>query len=142
MEKKITKKYDNGEVTVVWQPHICVHSKVCFQGLPEVFDPRKKPWVSVEGADTETIVNQVTKCPSGALSYIVNGEESSEVEVSKETVVEVTTNGPLLLFGNLIIKDQDGNEQKKSKVTALCRCGHSGNKPFCDGTHVKVSFQG
>ncbi len=74
--KEITKKYTNSEVTVVWKPGICIHSAICFHGLPEVFDPRKRPWVEITGAETSKIVEQVKKCPSGALSYFVNERES------------------------------------------------------------------
>lgn len=74
--KDITKKYTNGEVTVVWKPAICEHSAICFLGLPKVFDPTKKPWVNIQGATTAEIVEQVKKCPSGALSYYLNKEES------------------------------------------------------------------
>jgi uncharacterized Fe-S cluster protein YjdI len=73
--KNSTKTYTNGEVTVVWKPGICIHSTVCWKtatGLPEVFDPRKRPWVNIEGATTIRIVNQVKKCPSGALSFFYN----------------------------------------------------------------------
>ena len=70
--KDITRKYTNGEVTVVWKPALCIHSGVCFTGLPTVFDPRVRPWVNVDGADTARIVNQVKRCPSGALSYFKN----------------------------------------------------------------------
>jgi len=67
--KYITKKYDNGEVTVIWKPDLCQHSGNCVRGLPQVFDPNQKPWINIEGADTEAIITQVGKCPSGALSY-------------------------------------------------------------------------
>lgn len=66
--KEIIKRYSNGEVTVVWQPSLCIHSGICARGLPKVFDPRRRPWVILDGFDTETIVNQVDACPSGALS--------------------------------------------------------------------------
>jgi uncharacterized Fe-S cluster protein YjdI len=72
--EKITKTYTNGEVTVVWKPGLCQHSTICFRGLPGVFDPRKRPWVNPQGAATREIVEQVGKCPSGALSYFINGE--------------------------------------------------------------------
>jgi uncharacterized Fe-S cluster protein YjdI len=142
MERHITKKYTNDEVTVVWQPHICIHSAICFKGLPLVFDPRKRPWVSPEGSTTEAIVEQIKKCPSGALSYFMNNEVEGNVEVEGKTVVEILANGPLLVYGNLTVKDTAGHETKKSQVTAFCRCGHSGNKPYCDGSHVKAKFEG
>ena len=72
-----TFKYSNGEVTIVWQPQLCIHSGNCARGLPEVFKPREKPWITPEGAETEKIIEQVKKCPSGALSFFMNEEEIS-----------------------------------------------------------------
>ena len=66
--RDIIKRYSNGEVTVVWQPSLCVHSAVCVKGLPDVFNPRRRPWVVLEGTATQAIVDQVECCPSGALS--------------------------------------------------------------------------
>ncbi len=62
------KEYSNGEVTIVWKPEVCVHSKICWTQLAEVFNPRIRPWINMDGADTARIVEQVSKCPSGALS--------------------------------------------------------------------------
>jgi len=69
-------KYSNGEVTIVWKPELCIHSGRCVGGLPEVFKPKEKPWITPEGSTTEKIIEQVRKCPSGALSYFLVGEES------------------------------------------------------------------
>ncbi|HTB51671.1 MAG TPA: (4Fe-4S)-binding protein [Ferruginibacter sp.] len=65
-----THKYSNGEITVVWQPHLCIHSGICARGLREVFDPRRKPWIDLSLSETEIIKVQIQNCPSGALSYI------------------------------------------------------------------------
>lgn len=73
--KEITKKYSNGEVTIVWKPDVCIHSAICFKGLGEVFDPRKRPWITPEHSTTEKIVEQVKKCPSHALTFFMNNEE-------------------------------------------------------------------
>ncbi|NBA86145.1 (4Fe-4S)-binding protein [Emticicia sp. CRIBPO] len=76
--KDITKKYSNGEVTIVWKPSMCIHSTICWRGeaaLPEVFKPREKPWIVPEGAPTEKIITQVQRCPSGALSYFMNEDK-------------------------------------------------------------------
>lgn len=139
----VTKKYTNNEVTVVWKPEQCIHSTICWKGLAEVFNPRIRPWIKLENSTTEKIIDQVKKCPSGALSYYMNNElEKDSVEVTAETIVEATANGPLLVYGNVKVKDALGNEAKKNNVTAFCRCGASSNKPYCDGTHRKINFQG
>lgn len=139
---KIVKEYTNGEVTVVWKPDICIHSGICARGLSSVFDPKARPWVNAEGASTEAITAQIDKCPSGALSYYFNDAEKGKPEIESETIAEVMQNGPLLVYGNVKVKHTDGTETSKHKVTAFCRCGASKNKPFCDGTHKKIGFQG
>jgi len=63
-----TLKYSNSEVTVVWKSKLCIHSTICFKGLPEVFDPHKRLWVTINGAAADRIIEQVKRCPSGALS--------------------------------------------------------------------------
>ena len=68
MTKEVIKRYTNGEITVVWQPSLCIHSAICFHGLPGVFDPRRRPWVVLDGHTADAIVTQVDECPSGALS--------------------------------------------------------------------------
>lgn len=140
--KDITKKYSNGEVTIVWKPGSCIHSKICWNGLPEVFNPRERPWIKPDAATTQQMIDQVSKCPSGALSYYMNGEETANAQTTVESIVEVSLNGPLLVYGNITVKDSNGNETKKNKVTAFCRCGASGNKPYCDGSHRKIDFNG
>jgi uncharacterized Fe-S cluster protein YjdI len=70
--KDITKTYSNGEVTIIWKPSLCIHSAICFKGLGEVFDPRKRPWITPENSTTEKIIEQVKKCPSGALGFNMN----------------------------------------------------------------------
>lgn len=140
--KDITKKYTNGEVTIVWKPTMCIHSAICFKGLGEVFDPQKRPWITPEGSTTEKIIGQVKKCPSGALSYYLNRDNGETVEVEAETIVEPTPNGPLMVYGNVVVKDKEGVLTKKSNATAFCRCGASNNKPFCDGSHRKIGFTG
>lgn len=140
--KDITKKYTNGEVTIVWKPDLCIHSAICFKGLGEVFDPKKKPWITPEGSTTEKIITQVKKCPSGALSYYLNRDAESEIKVEAETIIEASTNGPLMVYGNVTVKAKNGALTKKSNATAFCRCGASNNKPFCDGSHKKIGFVG
>jgi uncharacterized Fe-S cluster protein YjdI len=76
--KEIRIKYKTEEVSVIWQPHLCIHSGICARGLPEVFRPREKPWVDIQAESAEAIRAQVYKCPSGALS--ISEEENSAQE--------------------------------------------------------------
>jgi uncharacterized Fe-S cluster protein YjdI len=66
------KHYTKDDLTVVWKPELCQHSAICFHGLAEVFDPRRSPWIDMNGAELERIKEQVARCPSGALSYLQN----------------------------------------------------------------------
>ena len=140
------KEYTNGEVTVVWQPDMCIHSAKCVIGLPGVFDNKKKPWVNMEGADTAAIIAQVKTCPSGALSTYLNSvqpEAVAPVETAIPAIKAVVLkNGPLMVHGEIIVCDADGNEVKKGPKTTFCRCGASANKPFCDGSHRTNGFEG
>ncbi|MCB0465961.1 MAG: (4Fe-4S)-binding protein [Aequorivita sp.] len=137
---EIRKEYTNGDLTIVWKPQKCIHAAECVKALPKVYNPNRKPWIIAEGADTEALKNQINKCPSGALSYFMNGEENKE-EYSLETKVEVLANGPLLVYGTLSVKDKDGKSERKNKTTAFCRCGASNNKPYCDGSHIQANFK-
>ena len=136
-----TKEYSNGEVTVVWEAEKCIHSAMCVKGLPNVFQPNARPWISVDAATTEELVNTIKKCPSGALSYYMNDASDQTSEVL-ETKVEVLENGPLLVYGTLKVTHKDGSEETKNRTTAFCRCGASQNKPYCDGAHVEQDFRG
>ncbi|MBC8045878.1 MAG: (4Fe-4S)-binding protein [Fimbriimonadaceae bacterium] len=71
--------YTNGEVTIVWQPKLCIHSGNCVRGLPRVFNNRTRPWINAEEASTIEIVEQVNKCPSGALSFFYTADEIKDI---------------------------------------------------------------
>lgn len=66
------RKYTNGEITVHWDATKCIHAAKCVMTLPEVFNARKRPWVDINGASTERIIETVKLCPSGALTYSKN----------------------------------------------------------------------
>ncbi len=131
------KRYQNDEITVVWQPDLCIHSKKCWHGLPDVFNPEQRPWVNLAGANNASIIDTVKACPSGALSLDNDGQQGDS---QTETKVTVTKAGPLLVDGNLKITQTDGEIVEKQGMTAFCRCGASDNKPFCDGSHKNVEF--
>lgn len=145
---KDTLKYSNGELTVVWKPDTCIHSTLCWKGLIEVFNPRERPWIKIEGASTEKIIEQVRKCPSGALSYYLNEESQSPepgkvmAEAAHILKVQVSPKGPYIIHTECLIVHSDGREEVKTGKVALCRCGGSANKPYCDGSHRNNGFEG
>ena len=140
--KEISKEYTNGDLTIVWKPKLCIHAAECVKALPEVYKPNEKPWITAENATPDALIDQIKKCPSGALTYRLAGEEQNENTISNMTKVEVMKNGPLLVHGNLNVSSEKGNENLTNKVSAFCRCGASKNKPFCDGSHTKINFEG
>lgn len=146
-KNEIIKEYSNGEITIVWRPALCIHATFCWKELPEVFDPKKRPWTNAMGASTERIIKQVDRCPSLALTYYYNDKKENKMEkiekaVSEETRVEMAPNGPLMIEGNLLVKDKDGKIELKSGMTAFCRCGATKNPPYCDGSHIGINFKG
>jgi uncharacterized Fe-S cluster protein YjdI/CDGSH-type Zn-finger protein len=122
----MTRKYTNDEITVIWKPGLCIHSANCVNGLPGVFDVKKTPWINMEGADAQTITEQVSKCPSGALS-IEGSEAKPQLTLSPESIVAGST--PLVL------------ELEEGKTYAWCACGRSKNQPWCDGSHSITSIK-
>ncbi|NMM49007.1 (4Fe-4S)-binding protein [Marinigracilibium pacificum] len=133
-----TKTYTKGNTTVVWDADKCIHSENCFRGLPEVFDPKVRPWINMDGATEEAIRNQVAKCPSGALS--IKDAETSNTNNMSDVKIKVNQGGPLLVSGPCTIELSNGDSKTVEKSAALCRCGASQNKPFCDGSHKTVEF--
>ncbi len=136
-----SRTYSNDDLTILWQPDKCIHAGICVKKLPKVYRPKERPWIQIDNGTTEEIKDQIKACPSGALSYTMNDEENKESH-QLETKVEVLENGPLLIYGTLKVTDQDGVKEIKNKTTAFCRCGVSKNKPYCDGSHIKVDFKG
>ncbi len=138
-EKTIT--YKNESITVFWKPEICMHAAKCVGGSPSVFDPKKKPWVNVNAESAEKIMATIDLCPSRALSYIKEGKQEEENN-TEPVEISLMKNGPILVNGPFCVKDADGNTIKEGKKAAFCRCGGSSNKPFCDGTHKSIGFEG
>jgi CDGSH-type Zn-finger protein/uncharacterized Fe-S cluster protein YjdI len=140
--ENITKKYTNGEITVVWKPRLCIHAAICFTELPKVFIPYERPWIKMENATTEDIMDTVAKCPTQAISYYWNHKNQQDQQTEKEkTEVVIIKNGPFLVKGSFKILDIDGNEIVTNIPASLCRCGQTQKKPFCDGSHIQNNFK-
>jgi hypothetical protein len=128
-----------------------------------VFNPRRRPWVELQHESTDRILEIVSHCPSGALKArrLSPGEQGrneegndprvggpvdsgtgGQVDSATKPVITASKNGPLLVEFACVVKDADGNVVREIQKGAFCRCGQSSTKPFCDGTHKKVNFQG
>lgn len=129
-----------GEALVVRYEKVrCIHAAECVHGLPEVFDPGARPWVSPDGAEAERVLAVVARCPSGALT-VERLDGGAAEEVPRENTVAIQPNGPLYLRGELELLDAEGEVVARATRMALCRCGASANKPFCDGSHARAGF--
>lgn len=135
-----TRKYQKEDLTIVWKPNICAHSGNCVRSLPGVFKPREKPWIQPEHASTDELKAAIDKCPSGALSYQV-AATAPLLAQDGEVTIDVMPNGPVIVTGNCLVKTSSGEERPASGRVALCRCGHSSRKPYCDGSHRGAGFQ-
>jgi uncharacterized Fe-S cluster protein YjdI len=138
-EPDVVKVYENANIRVSWEPKFCIHIGRCFTASPMVFDPGARPWVTVDGADADEIAETVKMCPSGALTF-ERLDGGAQEEPGAETLIEPRPNGPLFLRGCLAIRTADGT--REATRAALCRCGGSANKPFCDNTHRRNGFRG
>jgi uncharacterized Fe-S cluster protein YjdI len=131
--------YRTDEIEVTFDPNRCIHAAACVSQLPEVFDSRARPWVRPAAAAPDRIAEVVSHCPTGALH--ARRLAGGPVEVPDEpATITVTRNGPLYVRGDVQVELADGTVVLRDLRVALCRCGKSGNQPFCDGSHRESGF--
>ncbi|CAG5080966.1 (4Fe-4S)-binding protein [Parvicella tangerina] len=70
--KEEIKEYSNGEITITWEPKKCTHAGICVKTLPKVYNPIARPWIKINNASSQELVDQIDRCPSGALGYRKN----------------------------------------------------------------------
>jgi uncharacterized Fe-S cluster protein YjdI len=135
--------YQADEITVTFDPNLCVHSGRCLSGLPAVFDVGRRKWIDATAASADEIARVIDRCPSGALGYRRPGvaPETGPSHIPTTTVVTLSTDGPLSLAGRICIQTAAGEVVRETDRVALCRCGATGNQPFCDGSHLTVGFK-
>ena len=132
-------EYRTEQILVYWEPRLCIHTARCLRGLPQVFDVNRRPWIKVEAASADQIAEVVRRCPSSALRY-ERLDGGPQEEAPEQAVIQATPDGPLYVRGDLKIVNQDGSARQLRRA-ALCRCGQSKNKPFCDGSHWDIDFR-
>lgn len=131
--------YIGKRITIHDNRGICAHAGFCTERLASVFRMKQEPWIDPDGASAEEIMETVRKCPSGALSYSVDGVEIHGQ--AREPMVTVTDDGPYAITGGIEMIEGTFGEGASKEHYTLCRCGASKNKPFCDGSHWDVGFR-
>lgn len=130
--------YANDAIEVTWEPGLCIHVGACVRASARAFDPQRRPWIDVDAEPPERLLTIVDQCPTGALhARLLNAQSSQE---SPTVDLQTRRNGPLFVRGPIRITDRFGNVVREDNRMALCRCGASGNKPFCDGSHRRIGF--
>ena len=135
--------YQTNELIVSFDPNVCRHAGECLRRLPQVFDVSRADWIRLTGVWPEDVVAVVAQCPSGALQAVRAGTAPQKPLPfpSPGVVVHATRNGPVVVKGTVVLELPDGEQQKRSGAFSLCRCGHTGKAPYCDGTHAKIGFR-
>jgi CDGSH-type Zn-finger protein len=135
--------YPGKEITVHDNRKICSHAAECVNNLSSVFKLGSRPWINPDASKMNDIIDVVRRCPSGALSYSIDGVEYRDPEVQRNPIVTVLKNGPYHITGGIELIGENiqfGEGASKEHYT-LCRCGESENKPFCDGAHRNSMFK-
>jgi CDGSH-type Zn-finger protein/uncharacterized Fe-S cluster protein YjdI len=133
------RHYADVEIDISYDARRCIHAAECLRGLPAVFNTARRPWILPTGAGADTIATVVATCPSGALHFTRHDGGQAETPPEGNTIVPMPR-GPLYVRGRIHLKSADGKLIAKDMRLALCRCGQSHNKPFCDNSHREASF--
>ena len=131
--------YEGSAITIYDNRGICSHAGYCTSGCPAVWRMKTEPWIDADGADVDTIIHTIEQCPSGALSYALDGVEHRDRE--REPEVHISKDGPYFIRGGVELQDVAWGDGASREHYTLCRCGGSKNKPFCDGTHWYIDFK-
>ncbi|MBV8263777.1 MAG: CDGSH iron-sulfur domain-containing protein [Candidatus Eremiobacteraeota bacterium] len=131
-------RYDAADITVLDNRGTCCHFGNCTDHLPAVFHSKGEPFVTADGASADAIEEIVRQCPSGALGFIRDGAPYEGEK--REGEIYVAHNASYYVRGGIELEGEPMNAGASREHYALCRCGHSKNKPFCDGTHWWIKF--
>ncbi|MGB5454705.1 MAG: CDGSH iron-sulfur domain-containing protein [Gammaproteobacteria bacterium] len=140
MSKEKVTTYQGKNIDVLWDSRLCIHIGECGYSAGELFVGGRDPWCSPDLEMDDNVKEIVKRCPSGALTY--NDKKNADNELAAQcNTVRVVYNGPLYIQGELHIENTPQDMPGISYRAALCRCGQSGNKPFCDNSHLKADFE-
>jgi methylamine---glutamate N-methyltransferase subunit C len=139
LQRDDRKSYKGKAITIHDNRGICSHAADCTERLARVFNHDEQPWINPDNAEVDEIIEIIDACPSGALSYTIDGAEHRDLDQSAE--IEIEKHGPYRVKGAVAFEDAPWFNEVSREHYALCRCGHSKNKPFCDGAHWHARYR-
>lgn len=139
MSEKKVYQYTGKDTDVFWDGRLCIHIGECGRAKGDLFVSGRQPWCQPDLSSQIELEDIVKRCPTGALHWQHKSGKSAETPTSENTAT-VCYNGPIYLQGDLDIEEASESPGLRFRA-ALCRCGESQNKPFCDNSHEKVKFQ-
>ena len=131
--------YKSDLINISYTPKLCIHAAECAHGLHNVFNPENRPWVNPEAGNVNEIIDVIKKCPTGALKYETSDGKDNELPADKNKITTVI-DGPLYITGDISLFNNSGDLISRETRIALCRCGQSKNKPYCDNAHKEANF--
>ena len=137
--KNKVRSYVGEKITVHDNRGLCAHAGVCIRDLDSVFRLKQSPWIAPDLATVDQVKAVVDNCPSGALSYTI--ENQPPKTPPSQTSIAVIPSGPYKIVGEVEMADAEAFEGACDYARTLCRCGHSKNKPYCDGAHLNSGFE-
>jgi len=132
-------EYVAPEITVRYNATRCIHAEECVRGLPAVFDKSRRPWIMPGAVAPDRLAEIIERCPTGALHFDRTDGAAGE-RIPERNSIGVVANGPLYVRGNIDVSKPDRSTIVVDTRIALCRCGASKNKPFCDNSHIAAGF--
>lgn len=140
MSDKKVVCYEGADADVQWDGRLCIHIGECGRAKNELFVGGRQPWCQPDCVTLDEVADVVTRCPTGALTY-ARKDGGPEESAQSENVVSVVYNGPLYVRGDLEVDGASADMPGVRFRAALCRCGQSKNKPFCDNSHEDAGFK-
>ena len=139
MSENLVKDFPGNEIDVHWDERLCSHIGEGGSADNSLFEGGRDPWCVPDDVSRAEVREVCERCPSGALSYTdKTGEPEQPPDENTATLIY---NGPIYVTGNLDIEGAKADMTGVKYRAALCRCGASKNKPFCDNSHLKAGFQ-
>lgn len=131
--------YEGTEVTVYYNPLLCSHAAECGRLASNIFNPEQKPWVQPDNGTRAEVEAVVTACPSSALTMSDPGGSPTHL-VADTPGISIQKDGPYWVR-DIPSPEGPAGEEASPRKYVLCRCGLSGNKPYCDGSHRDAGWK-